>query len=844
MRPISSSHELLSLPDALLCSRVGGKALGLVRLLRAQLPVPPFFVVEACAWEPEGRLSPTLEAPVRLALLELGPGPYAVRSSAVEEDGERASFAGQLESFLGLEDAAQVLQAISACQRSGSSERVRAYRRLHGLPGGAVAVVVQRLVDPEAAGVLFTATPEAPEHVLISATFGLGEGVVQGSAACDTWQVGPQGEVVAQLAEKDVAVRLGRGGTRSEALPVEARTRASLDTETVRELARLGRALAQQLGRPLDIEFAHAEGQLWLLQARPVTVRVASGRRLLWDNSNIVESFSGTTTPMTFSFAARSYAIVYQLFCRVMGVREEVLRRHAPVFERMVGLVRGRVYYNLNAWYLVLTLLPGFQLTRRWMEQMMGVSEVASDADALAERKGRVRAGLALGRLLFTLVWRGLFLERDIRRFRQRVEEALAEHRAVDFSALDPLALVETYAGLERRLLWAWTPPIVNDFFLMVDNGAFRQLCARWLGEEGGALANALLTGEGVESAVPAAEARRLAERVRVSPSLLALFGSEGSDAEVLEAARQHPSFAAALEAYLERFGERCVDELKLEVPTLAEAPEFMVGAVRACLRAPTQLKTAAPASLREEAEAQLAQRVRGPRRWVLGVLLRRVRRRMRQRESLRFLRTRVFGLVRRLVRGGGERLVREGVLEQVDDVWLLGIDELWGYLRGTALSWDLRGLVALRRQELERWRSEAPPAERFHTLGAVPVHNHFRPSPRAVARPPRKGTLAGVPCCPGMVDGPVRVLRDARDGGRLQGEILVAERTDPGWVPLFPSISGLLIERGSVLSHSAVVARELGIPTIVGIRGLTGSLPDGSRVRMDGSRGTVERVA
>ncbi|HZA13893.1 MAG TPA: PEP/pyruvate-binding domain-containing protein, partial [Myxococcaceae bacterium] len=820
----------------------GGKAVGLLRLLRHGCDVPPFFAIDANAFLSDGSLGVRGELEVARALEELGNGPWAARSSAVAEDGERASFAGQLESVLGAEDLSAVLAAIRVCRMSGESERVRAYRALHGIDAGEVAVVVQRMVDATAAGVVFSATPEAPEHVLVSATWGLGEGVVQGSADCDTWHVAPDGELIARIEDKRLAIRARGGRTEAVAVQVEERARPALEERAVRELAALARRLADAEGRPVDLEFAVAAGRLWLLQLRPVTARIPGGRRLLWDNSNIVESFSGTTTPMTFSFASRCYAIVYQLFCGMMGVRSAVLERHAPVFQRMVGFIRGRVYYNLNAWYLVLTLLPGFRLTRRWMEQMMGVSEVASDADALADRSGRVRDGWEVLRSVVGLLWRGLRLERDVRRFRAIVARALDETRDVDFAAVEPLELADRYSALERRLLWAWTPPIVNDFLLMVFNGLLRQLCAKWSGPGGAELANGLLSGEGVESAAPAHETLRIAEGVRANAALNALFASDLPDREVLVQARRHAMFAEWLDAYLERYGDRCADELKLEVPTLREAPEFLAGAIRACLLRNGGAQRRQPSGLREEAETRLFARVGRIRALVLRFLLSQARRRMAQRESLRFLRTRVFGLVRRIVKGAGVQLARAGALEHAADVWLLSIEELLGYLRGTTVTWDLRALVSMRRAEAERWRDAEPPAERFHTYGAVPVHNAFRSAPRP-AIPFDGNTLAGVPCCPGRVEGVVRVLSDPAGAGQLRGEILAAERTDPGWVPLFPGISGLLVERGSVLSHSAVVARELGIPTIVGIRGLTAAVVGGSRVRMDGGRGTVERL-
>ena len=184
--------------------------------------------------------------------------------------------------------------------------------------------------------------------------------------------------------------------------------------------------------------------------------------------------------------------------------------------------------------------------------------------------------------------------------------------------------------------------------------------------------------------------------------------------------------------------------------------------------------------------------------------------------------------------------LAREvGLLDRADDVFYLTLDEVWDFTKGRAVTTNLRGLAALRREEFDAYRRMDPPADRFETFG-LPYHrNLFKGRPQAALNA-EPGVLRGTGCCPGIVTGPVKVLRTPNEDARLDGEILVAERTDPGWVPLYPSVSGLLIERGSILSHSAIVAREMGIPTIVGIAGLVGTLKTGQRVTMDGGTGTV----
>jgi pyruvate,water dikinase len=191
---------------------------------------------------------------------------------------------------------------------------------------------------------------------------------------------------------------------------------------------------------------------------------------------------------------------------------------------------------------------------------------------------------------------------------------------------------------------------------------------------------------------------------------------------------------------------------------------------------------------------------------------------------------------VRRLFTAVGRDLAARGVLAQADDVYYLTVDELTAYVDGRSVTRDLAALAALRRAEFEAYHAEEPP-ERFVTVG-LPHRHPIAPAP---ADGPSDGALAGTPCCAGVVEGPTRLIRDPDSDMTLRGEILVAPRTDPGWVALFPAAAGLLVERGSVLSHSAIVARELGLPTIVGIPGLCKRLDHGQRVRMDGASGRIE---
>ena len=251
--------------------------------------------------------------------------------------------------------------------------------------------------------------------------------------------------------------------------------------------------------------------------------------------------------------------------------------------------------------------------------------------------------------------------------------------------------------------------------------------------------------------------------------------------------------------------------------------------------------------SIRAAAEERAIGALGGVRRRVYFAAVRWARRAVSDRELLRFERTRTFGVSRRLFRAMGANLVRAGAIDDEHDVFHLTIDELFAYIEGRAPDTDLRPVVSARQREYRDFAATPAPPDRFLTRGAVAVAARY-PAVLAAADllvaeadDADPTLLRGTACSPGVVEGVVRVAHRLEDATGIEGEILVTERTDPGWVPVFPACAGIIIERGSVLSHSAVVARELGIPTVVNVSGRpTQRLRNGQRVRLDGGRGEI----
>ena len=797
----------------------------------------------------------------------------AVRSSGIGEDSAQHSFAGQFASFLYQKGATQIQDALLRCWASAYSKRSIAYRRARGLGGNDIrmAVVIQKMVNSDVAGVCFSRNPvrvSDRDHLMVSSVWGQGEGLVNGECDADHFQVHRDSLVAtAKIAEKTHALtQAPAGGLQKTVVSPDKIKQASLTLAEVEEVSRMVLKLEQDFGGPQDVEWAFEKGRLYCLQTRPITnlpadalfdSAINGGNPVIWDNSNIIESYCGVTTPLTFTHVSRCYREVYIQFCRVMGVPESVIRDHEPMFRNMLGLIRGRIYYNLVNWYRLVFLFPGAGSSKGYMETMMGVKqglnpELAQLFDFL---KNPPRYALwRKVKLLILTAYRLLNSQKHVDKFMALIARIYGPLQKVDFTRKGLSEQIALYQELEESVLKRWTAPIVNDTRCMVAFGLLKSLTTQWLGAGNESLQNDLLCGEGdMKSTEPTKLLMKIAKVVDLGPAdLRARFLAETAD-EVWRSLKAGfaPQIHGLFQDFLERYGFRCLNELKLEEPDLNDDPSVVIASVQSYVRMksyPLERMELGEAAIRKNAEEKTRMVLSPLKLWIYNRVLRWARRAVRDRELLRFERTRTFGVTRRLFRGMGCNFVRLGVLNDARDVFYLTVDEIISFQEGRTLVTDFKKLVAIRREEFLAYANTPAPPDRLLTRGAVGsslaypgflAENDLLIAENAADPDPR--IFRGTPCSPGVIEGAIRVVHCFKDAEGLNGEILVTERTDPGWAPLFPACSGLIIERGSLLSHSAVIARELGIPTIVGVNGKPMQrLQTGQRVRMDAGKGEV----
>ncbi|MBK1854801.1 hypothetical protein JO972_07510 [Verrucomicrobiaceae bacterium 5K15] len=814
---------------------LGGKAQALGKLAETGLRIPAWFAVTA-----DGEHS---EEEILACAKKLDGNNFAVRSSARGEDGVEHSFAGQYDTFLNVE-LDDLLEKIQCVHRSHQSAHLQTYQSSKAIElAHAPTALVQAMLAPDVSGVAFTAHPVTGNRrqAMVSGLWGIGSALVSGEADADVWTVDDNNEILertlADKTQQHIPCPDTDEGVRLVETPINQRQAPCLTDQQIIAVAAMARRCEAHFGCPQDIEWAIENGQLFLLQSRPITtlghLPDPDAPLTVWDNSNIAESYSGITSPMTFSFAERAYEHVYREFCKLLSVPEHRIEENDHVFPKMLGHIHGHVYYNLNSWYHVLAMLPGFSVNRSFMEQMMGVKEPMPEEvvqDILQQTQTtKVKDSIALVKTVGGLIKNHRSLQRQMDAFYRRLNTAL-QLTGTPLTEMSGEALTSHYRDLEAQLLKRWDAPLINDFFAMIYYGVLKSLCEKWLGDA--SLQNTLLVDTGdIISAEPPRRIKAMAELAATDPSLTVLLADASAPVEdKLHAISQHTELHDAYQNYLEDFGDRCLEELKLESPTVGDNPQSLLSGIGVMAARPDK----APLPVQETPDPTIS--LSPTKRRIFNWVLKHAKDRVRDRENLRFERTRLFGRVRQIIVELGKRLHHDQRLAAPEDVFFLTISEVMSAYDETPTV-NLTDLAEKRKTEQASFTT--PPPDRFETRGDISLYPSFTETSTQEAHDGEQ--LSGTGACPGIVRGPVRVVTDPRDAVLKEGEILVAQQTDPGWVVLFPAASGLLVERGSLLSHSAIVARELQLPCIVSIRSVTTLLKTGDMVEMNGATGEVK---
>lgn len=798
----------------------GGKAARLSILQRRGLPVPPGFVVttgvfkELCGrvagFPPDGdaaspsdlrrriesiSFDPRLETDLRRAMRRIG-WPVAVRSSMRGEDAADHSYAGQLDSYLDVRDADALLDAIKRCWAALAGDRFVRYRRERDRGReetcGEMAVLVQRMVPASAAGVAFGCDPHTGRRcVLIEAVPGFGEKLAGGRAEPDRYIVDGRGSIESRRYAH-------------EGLPV-------LDARRILELALLVEAAGQVMDAPQDVEWAWDGDAFHLLQSRPIT---SIAGRDVFSSRLVSDMIPGLVKPLVWSTSVLD--MTKNVFGRLVA---DLTGRSDCDCQGLVRLVHSRVYANMTRFG---ELLRSLGMPANAMEMM-------ARGDRPAVRGRRVSMLKMAPRLLRFLLRHGR-VRRNALRFAEGHERDLAGIEPAGGSDAGPAELVDAarrLRSLHGETQWFMWLTAMN---MALRHKALARFVRCWApGVDASGLLRRRADPWSIE---PDEEMRRIAERLRELDEAAMREIAGGDDAAIrrrLASTAAGRRVVSSFDTLVARFGHLSVNATDFSRPPWAETPEVIWRGIARLAEAGAM--PGSQATRRDREASKVRKRIGSIGRPIFDRLLDSTERYIALRDRVGFLMSEDSWRMRRICLALGERFAGEGVLAERDDVFMLEFDELAELAAGRLPVDRARRLVGERHAAMAA-DAELEPPEVF--CGDEP--------PVAPAVDEGATTLVGIPASAGVARGIARVVTDPIEvGGKLTREdILVVPFTDPGWTPLFPGIGGIVAETGGQLSHSAIIAREYGVPAVVSVRRATSLIPDGCRIVVDGHEGRV----
>ncbi|MGA3024770.1 MAG: PEP/pyruvate-binding domain-containing protein [Bryobacteraceae bacterium] len=856
----------LDSPQATL-ERVGGKGASLARMVAAGLPVPPGFHITTDAWRryveenhlgdpilsaatqaqvndpatldraseqiqsliAQGAIPGDIAELIRRWYGELGAdAPVAVRSSATAEDLPGMSFAGQLESYLNVRGGDEVIHAVKRCWASLWTGRAIGYRERQKIrpEDVSMAVVVQRLVAAEVAGVVFTANPVtgARDELMINAAWGLGEAIVSGRVTPDTIVIDKRTGAIAsqEIASKDVMTVRSPEGTREEPVPAGKRQRAALEPAQAAELARLGLKIEQLYGQPMDIEWAMCDGRIFIVQARPVTALPEPRAALEWTvprkggryfRTSVAELLPEPLSPLFATLALPLWSeATLKIMAQAMGLDRDsfaLLTIHEYAYYELALTARqsARLFFTMTVRG---SRMVGMLRTARtrWADEAR-----PRYANVTGEWTGRDLAAMPALELLAGA--------------RRIVAAAASYYVSVQFVLAVANLSEAIFTGVYNRLIKRKSDPPALTFLLGFDSAPIRAekslydlaVWARSEGELAGYLARA--SGKDIAAAYE-------------SPSAPIADGQSWRE------------FTGRLAEHLNHFGHAVYDlDFARSVP--AEAPASLLETLKYFVagqgRDPYERQAAAAAARERAAEGLLA-RLSGLRLRLFARLLRWAQRWAPLREDALADVGLGWPVLRRILREAGRRMVAAGAIAECDDVFWLKweeVEEAARLLDASQPAEDDRHAIAERRETWRRKHGVTPPV-------VLPVKGGARFFGVDLSRwmPVRtsqaeSSTIRGIGASPGRVTGPACVIHGAEEFDRMKpGDILVANITTPAWTPLFAMASGIVTDVGGPLSHSSIVAREYGVPAVLGTGVATHRIHGGQSITVDGDGGVV----
>ncbi|HBC94997.1 MAG TPA: phosphoenolpyruvate synthase [Pelotomaculum sp.] len=767
---------------------------------------------------------------------------YAVRSSATAEDLPGASFAGQQDTFLNIAGEKDLLDCVRKCWASLFTDRAIVYRQKNGFAHDQVklAVVVQRMVFPEVSGIMFTADPVTGNRriVTIDASFGLGEALVSGIVSADLYQVKAGKLRKKQIARKEVAIYARpEGGTVKAAIPEERKTAPALSDEQAVRLARLGRSIEEHFKSPQDIEWCLAENEIFIVQSRPITT---------------LYPVPATTDDKIHLFLSLGHVQMMTEAIKPLGI--SVLRtlnplgKNSPQVESaLLQEAGGRLYIDLTpllAYPQLRKRLPGIllnldQLFSRAVQDFIGKEEFKAAAQPGKKIKFDLlkKAFPTVCAVLSNILYRennqaigmmNRFITDQVKENRNKLQEVAGTDKITQIQEMLSSLMPTVIAVIKQYL------PVAIITYKLIES-----LSRKWLGDTN-ELHNISKSPPGNVTTEMGLALGDVADAVGNHPAVIEYL-EHAADETFFEGLKNVPGSQDVLPVFLgffERYGMRGTGEIDVTRPRWRETPTQLVPAILSHIRGvkPGQhrLDFLAGQEEAERAAVRLSERLRQK---PLGFIKARTMQRLIKvhrsligiREHPKYFIVQNLDAIKQAVLQEAGKLASDGILAHPKDVFWLSLEDIKEVIETQRID---RNVITRRKEKFQQEAKLAPPR-------AITSEGEILTAKPQAHVPP--GALAGSPVSAGTVSGRARVILRLEEAKMDKGDILVAPYTDPGWTPLFLLAAGLVTEVGGLMTHGAVVAREYGIPAVVGVDNATRKIQDGQKIRVDGTQGFVE---
>ena len=807
---------LYSLSKVLEVGLVGGKAAGLSQLFALGVSVPRGYAVSKellNVYTDLKSLPPAFSKELVNCLTQLNSEKVIVRSSAIGEDSESHSFAGQLDSFVVTNSVASVEKAILQCWEGLNNDRVSAYQNISGKVLSEMGVVIQEFMEADYAGVTFTQSPYHKEFIYTEYVQGGGEALVSGKVTPLNFSVKFKDSV-------------------KEKVPFNAV-----------DLIHKSIFLKGKFGCHLDIEWVSKGNVIYFVQARPITVK--STTKVHWTNTNLNENYPDPISPLLYSVARDSYYHYFKNLSGLLQINHSTVRKLEYDFSNTVGIWGNRIYYNMTSIHNILSSSPLKVYFKDAFNKFVGYPE--KDVANLDAYKTT-----SLLKFVMRLVRLNIGLEKNVKSIETMVSQFTENvNKGHDYIDYKPLF----YEFLDIRFN-QWYHASLADFFSMIHYKLLGKITQKFYGAESVGMHNLLVQAiPGLISSEPLNDIYDIAQKINETKGAKELF-FENSSKKVYEEIIKNEEWINIrnlIEKYLQQWGFRCSGELMFFKKNYIEDPSKLMELLQSYLKHEAQnprVLIAIKDAERKKAMRSFAWKIIKKRHVFLPLSLveigqlyvsaRLCKQAISSRERVRYKQAEMYFNFKKILKVIGENAAKNGLIETRDDIFYLKYKEIGELLSSSDMFLNtLKTLIKQRKVEFELESKKLFPEHFVSNFGERPEMVYEEVSFEEGAT-----EFYGLAASGGRIKGRVKVLESVLESEKInKGDILVTKQTDPGWAMVFPLISGLIVERGGALSHGAIVAREFGIPAVIGISNITTILKDEDEVILDGDLGKIQLI-